>query len=105
LELFGLKWHLLGDITRTENGLKGKPTGLDLHPKIKNGVNGSELSLSLLDLLSEGSDVSIGSNGRKEKLILLELLKNLIDLVTSEFTENVLAFVGLEFELDVVPIS
>jgi hypothetical protein len=76
-----------------------------LHPKVKNGVNGSELSLSLLDLLSEGSDVSVGSNGREEKLILLELLKNLIDLVTSEFTENVLAFVGLELELDVVPIS
>lgn len=82
LELFGLSWHLFGDITGGEDRNKVSPEGLDLKPLLDNISDIRKKGNLLSDDGLEWSDVSHGIHLIESHDVLFKLLLNILDVTT-----------------------
>ena len=83
-KLFGLKWHLLGNITSSEDRLQTGPKFLNFNPKIKSLWSVWKSSDQLFNSLFEGNDMSLSINWTECHLILFQPLGNLLNAETCQ---------------------
>ena len=82
LELLGLCWHLLCDITGGKERYEAIPESLDLKPLLDNIRDIGKKSNILSDNGLEWSDVSHGVQLVKSHDVLFKLLLNILDVTT-----------------------
>lgn len=104
LELLGLSWHLLGDITGGEDRYEVSPESLDLKPLLDNISDIGKKSDLLSDDGLEWSDVSHGVHLVKSHDVLFKLLLNILD-VTTERARSINTLPGHDHELSNLPMG